>query len=136
MRHFFERWTVVFASGCFGGLLNTLAVWLCGDFGVTAAFEVRIAPHLTPAFLYPRIVWGGIWGGLFLLPCLHRSIVLRGILYSLGPTLVQLFVVFPMKTHQGIMGLDLGLLTPVLVFFFNAVWGVATALWLRIAGKG
>jgi hypothetical protein len=29
----------------------------------------------------------------------------------------------------------LGTLTPVFVLFFNAVWGVAAALWLWASGK-
>jgi hypothetical protein len=30
------------------------------------------------------------------------------------------------------MGLALGTLTPVLVLFFYAVWGIAAALWVRL----
>jgi hypothetical protein len=48
---------------------------------------------------------------------------------------VQLFVVFPLKAGKGYMGLDLGTLTPLLVFIFNAIWGIATAIWLRWAGR-
>jgi hypothetical protein len=33
------------------------------------------------------------------------------------------------------MGLDLGTLTPAFVFVFNAVWGLAAILWLRIIGE-
>jgi hypothetical protein len=29
-------------------------------------------------------------------------------------------------------GLALGNMTPVLVLFFNGIWGVAAALWLRL----
>ena len=97
------------------------------------ALGVKIAPKLTPAYLYPRIVWRGIWGFLFLLPTLRQTIIARGLLYSLGPSLVMLFVVFPMKAKKGMLGLDLGNLTPVLVLFFNAVWGMTTALWLRLS---
>jgi hypothetical protein len=39
----------------------------------------------------------------------------------LGPTIVQLFVVFPPKAGKGIMGFELGLLTPLLVVVFNAI---------------
>ena len=49
-------------------------------------------------------------------------------MFSLGPSLVQLFVVFPVKTEQGVLGLGLGALTPVFVLLFNAVWGL-TAAW-------
>ena len=114
-------------------MANSLAVWLFGDLGINAALGVKIAPKLTPVWLYPRIVWGGIWGALFLLPILRNSFITRGLLYSLGPSLVMLFIVFPMKAKKGMLGLDLGNLTPVLVLFFNAIWGVAAALWLRLS---
>ncbi len=130
-----KKISLVFAAGCFGGLLNSLAVWIFGELGIASSLGVKIAPPLTAAWLYPRLVWGGIWGVLFLLPLLQRRILYRGLLFSLGPTIVQLFVVFPMKAQKGIMGFDLGLLTPVFVFVFNAIWGLAAAVWLRWAGK-
>jgi len=43
------------------------------------------------------------------------------------------FVIFPMKAKKGMFGLDLGSMTPVLVLFFNAVWGVTAAIWLRFS---
>ena len=126
-----KNFTLVFAAGCFGGLLNSLAVWIFGELGITTALGVSIAPKLSAAWLYPRIVWGGIWGALFLLPLWQRTVLIKGLVYSLGPTLVQLFIVFPMKANKGAMGLDLGTLTPFFVIIFNAVWGVAAAIWLR-----
>ena len=121
----------VFAAGCFGGLLNSLSVWIFGELGITAFLGVAIAPRLSAAWLYPRLVWGGIWAILFLLPFMQRRLLFKGLILSLGPSLVQLFVVFPMKAGKGVMGLELGLLTPVLVLVFNAVWGLAAAIWLR-----
>jgi hypothetical protein len=58
------------------------------------------------------------------------------VLFSLGPTLVQLFIVFPFKGDKGLMGIDLGTLTPLFVIFFNVVWGIKTAILLKIADKG
>ena len=133
MKNGYRRLSVVFAGGVFGGLLNSLAIWLIGALGVTAALGVKLAPALTPAWLYPRLVWGGLWGLLFLLPVRRLSPMAQGLLLSLGPTLVQLFVVFPFRTPAGRMGLGLGSLTPVFVVLFNAVWGVAAAWWVRRA---
>ena len=135
MRNLSKNISMVFAAGCLGGLVNSLAVWIFGDLGINAALGVKIAPALTPQWLYPRIVWGGIWGFLFLLPLMRSRILSRGIIFSLGPTLIQLLVVFPLKAGKGYMGLDLGTLTPLLVFFFNAIWGIATAIWLRWASR-
>jgi hypothetical protein len=89
-----------------------------------------MVPPFTASWLYPRLVWGGLWGFLFLLPLLKQSAVLRGVVYSLGPTLVQLFLVFPLKLDQGMIGLKLGIITPLLVVFFNIIWGLAASLWL------
>ena len=121
-----------FASGCLGGFVNSIAVWLFGLAGITALFNVQIAPTLTASWLYPRIVWGGIWGFVFLLPFFPIKYLYKGVLLSLLPTLVQLFVVFPLKANKGIMGVELGSLTPIFVIFFNCIWGITAAFWLKI----
>jgi hypothetical protein len=135
MKNLAKKLSLVFAAGCIGGLLNSLAVWIFGEIGITSAFGVKIAPQLSATWLYPRIVWGGIWGVLFLLPLMEKRFLYRGLIFSLGPTIVQLFIVFPIKAGKGVMGLDLGLLTPLLVIVFNAVWGLAAAIWLRWTDK-
>jgi len=118
---------ICFAAGCLGALANSIVVWMSGDLGLTGKLGVSIAPALTPAWLYPRIVWGGIWGLLFMLPMLRSKPVLKGSILSLFPTGVQLFFIFPLKAHKGVAGLELGMLTPLLVLFFNWIWGVVTA---------
>jgi len=124
---------VVFSAGALGALANSLTVWLFGHFGITAAIGVAIAPELSAHWLYPRIVWGGLWGLLFILPMLQSKMLVKGATLSLFPTAIQLFVVFPLMAHKGMAGLELGLLTPLCVLFFNWVWGVVTALAIRFA---
>ena len=126
-----KKLLIFFAAGCLGGLANSIAVWLFGYFHITSSFGVSIAPLLTPGWLYPRIVWGGIWGLLFILPMLQSKLLLKGTVLSLFPTAVQLLVVFPLKAHKGIAGIDLGLFTPLFVLFFNWVWGIVTALAIK-----
>ena len=135
MNNLAKKLSLVFAAGCLGGLLNSLAVWIFGVIGITSALGVKIAPPLTSPWLYPRLVWGGIWGLLFLLPLMRKRFLYRGMIFSLGPTIVQLFIVFPVKANKGIMGFDLGLLTPLFVFVFNAIWGLTAAIWLRWVNK-
>lgn len=135
MRNFLKKLSLIFAAGCLGGLVNSLAVWIFGTLGICAAFGVRIAPHLSAPWLYPRIVWGGIWGLLFLLPFAKRRFLIRGLLWSLGPSLVQFFVIFPLKAHKGMLGLDLGGLTPLFVLVFNAIWAMTAAVWLQWTDK-
>ncbi|MEJ2364459.1 MAG: hypothetical protein P8017_07215 [Deltaproteobacteria bacterium] len=131
MTNIFRTLSLVFAAGCVGAVANSLMVYLFGDLGINAALGVKIAPRLTPAWLYPRVVWGGLWGFLFLLPIFRRSLLARGLFFSLGPSLFMFFVVFPLKAKKGMFGLELGSITPVLVLFFNGVWGVTAAIWLR-----
>ncbi len=123
-----------FAAGVLGGLVNSVFLWAIGQLGVTAALEVKLAPAFSPPWLYQRLVWGGIWGLLLLLPFLRQGPLLRtGFIASLGPTLAQLFYVFPYMIHKGVAGLELGLLTPLVVVVVNAVWGWAAVAWLRAA---
>lgn len=129
---FLKDFSLAFAAGCLGGLMNSAAVWLFGAIGLTPALGVSIAPKLTAAWLYPRLVWGGLWGLLFLLPIKGLTYSTRGLLLSLGPSAVQLLVIFPVQAQKGFFGLQLGYLTPVMVLFFNAIWGVVTALCLKI----
>ncbi|HEX9911599.1 MAG TPA: hypothetical protein VGA86_11975 [Desulfatiglandales bacterium] len=130
MKSFIRKLSLVFAAGALGGLVNSTVIWLFGRAGITAELGVKLAPAFTPAWLYPRLVWGGIFGILFLLPLAQNRPFQQGLLISLGPTIVQLFVIFPYQLNKGMLGLELGTLTPVFVLFFNAVWGVAAALWL------
>jgi hypothetical protein len=131
MRNFFRNVSLSYAAGSLGGLGNSVIAWLFGTLGINAVLGVHMTPAVTPPWLYPRLVWGGLWGFLFLLPLLKGSPVLRGVIYSLGPTFVQLFLVFPFKLEQGMMGLKLGIMTPLLVVVFNVVWGVVASLWLN-----
>jgi hypothetical protein len=135
MRDTLRSLSLVFAGGTVGGLANGLVVWLFGLAGISTALGVKLAPALTPPWLYPRLVWGGIWGVLFLLPWWRGRPWLRGLVFSLGPTLVMLFVVFPVKLDKGVLGLQVGALTPVFVLVYNAVWGLAAAWWLKLAGR-
>ncbi len=128
--------SLAFSAGCLGGLMNSAAVWLFGALGITPALGVALAPKMTPAWLYPRVVWGGLWGLLFLLPLKRLTYTARGLLLSLLPSLAQLLVVFPLQAKKGLFGLQLGYLTPVMVLFFNAIWGITTAYCLKITRSG
>ncbi|WP_299587866.1 hypothetical protein [uncultured Microbulbifer sp.] len=128
-----KKLLIFFAAGCLGALANSLMVWLFGVLGITAALGVSIAPALSAEWLYPRIVWGGIWGLFFFLPFKSSNLLLKGAILSLLPSVFQLFVVFPMMTGSGIAGFELGILTPIFVLFFNWVWGVVAGLAIKSA---
>jgi hypothetical protein len=124
------RLSLAFAAGSLGGMANALVVWLLGYLGIPAAAGVKIAPALTPEMIYPRVVWGGLWGFIFMLPFLRNSPLLRGVIFAFAPALVALFIVFPLKVSQNaILGLHLGTLTPLFVIIYNMVWGVTASHW-------
>jgi len=119
---------ICFAAGCLGGLINSVAVWAGREYGIARQFNVAISPVLTPAWLYPRIVWGGIWGLLFVMPWLNSKPMTKGAILSLFPTLFQLLVVFPIYAKKGNFGLMLGAYTPIFVVVYNLIWGLAASL--------
>ncbi|MGE5258096.1 MAG: hypothetical protein ACM3KE_15560 [Hyphomicrobiales bacterium] len=122
-----------FAAGSLGGLATGLVTWMVGDLGITRMAGVSLAPALGAQLLYPKMVWGGIWGLLFVLPFMKSRLIAKGLLLSIFPTLVQLFYIFPRHLHKGMLGIDLGALTPVFVVGFNMVWGFAAGLTLKAA---
>ncbi len=128
-----KRALIFFAAGCLGALANSLTVWLFGELGITQSLGVSISPRLTANWLYPRIVWGGIWGLFFFLPFMNSKPISKGTVLSLFPTIVQLFIVFPYKAKKGVAGIDLGWLTPLFVFIFNWVWGVVTSVTIKLS---
>ncbi|MBD3296224.1 MAG: hypothetical protein GF392_02510 [Candidatus Omnitrophica bacterium] len=135
MREFVRKISLAFTAGAVGGILNRFVVWLFGYTGISGDLGVNFAPAWSKMFVYTGIVWGGIWGFLFILPLLRRSAALRGILYSIPPTLVMLFVVLPRQMNKGMMGTDLGNMMLVLVVFFNIIWGLGAAYWLKLTGE-
>ena len=128
-----KKLLVAFSAGCLGGLVCSLVIWQLSQHGILRSLDVAISVALTPGWLYGRIVWGGLFGILFLLPMLNARPFARGFVVSLFPTAVQLFLVFPFRAHKGMAGLDLGLLTPLVVVVVNAVWGWTAALTIRFS---
>lgn len=133
MRPLIQHITTSFSCGVFGALAACLLLWVLGTYGINAALGVRLAPSLTLGWLYPYLVWGGIWAMLFLLPW-RNAWLTRGILLSVPPLLVQFFLMFP-RSGAGVAGLSLGTLAPLVVFVVFAVWGSATSLMLRYLGR-
>lgn len=141
MQRYSALLSVCFCAGLLGGLANSLALWLAGRWGLTTMAGVALTPHLTAAWLYPRLVWGGLWGLLFYFtvarPRSRRHWVHKGLWLSLVPTMVQLFLVFPQRTPYGPLGIGLGNLTALFVLLANFAWGVSTGFFSRVLwGRG
>lgn len=131
---FLRKISLAFSAGSLGALANSIAAWLFGLLGITAAFGVHIAPALSKSWLYPRIVWGGIWGLVLLVPLIRKSSALNGAVLSIAPTLVTLLVVFTLK-GKGMMGMELGTLTPMFPLIFNAIWGAVAGAWYGLVNE-
>jgi hypothetical protein len=124
---------VVFGAGCLAAFIQCLLMWLLTRYGVMHDLHVNLAGSLSPTWIYPRIVWGGLWGGLFLLPVFAGNLFSRSFVMALIPTAVQLFVIYPFYEGKGVAGLSLGLLAPFAVFFFYWVWAFVVAVTLKLA---
>lgn len=119
-----------YTGGAIGALVDSFNIWGLGKAGITSLIGVGLQPEFTASWLYPRLVWGGIWGLMFLLPVFKNRLFLRGILFSLGPSAMVLFMMFP-SMGKGILGLGFGTLTPFLVVLLNFVWGMVASFWYR-----
>ena len=124
MRHLTTRLSVAFAAGAVGAIANSLAVQLAGRLRSSAT-----VPSFTPEWIYQRLIWGGIFGLLLLLPLLRGRPVLQGLLISLAPSVARLTVFAPADASASVASI-------ALVLVFNAIWGVVAALWYHRAQKG
>jgi hypothetical protein len=122
---------LVLLAGAFGGLVNSLAIWLFGALGITPALGFNFAPTLSLPWLLSRIVPSALWGLLFLVPFLKRSLYRKGMVLSIPLWLVMLLMIFPKKMQAGMFGLSLGAGAPVWALCFTQVWGLSAAFLLK-----
>jgi hypothetical protein len=126
----FRQLTLGFGAGAFGAAILALVSALLNTLRVQEL--IGLPPPPTPdsylPLLYRAVVWGGIWGLLFVVPVMNRAWWLKGIIIGALATLAILFYFNP------------GVTTPPVRFAYvlvlNAlVWGVAAgAWWAFVAG--
>jgi hypothetical protein len=119
-----------FTGGAIGGLVDSINIWVLSNLGITTLLGVSMKPEFTAPWLYQRMVWGGIWMLLLLLPLWKDRTVLRGCMFSLLPSTMMLFMVFP-SMDKGLLGLGFGVLTPVVVIALNFIYGIVAAFWYK-----
>jgi hypothetical protein len=124
--NFAIRAAISFIAGAVGGAVNGVALWLFGVLGITLALGFKMAPNFTIPWLLPRMLFGGLWGLLFLLPFRRDKPYLKGLVLSLAPSAYMLFKVFP-EMGAGVPGLAKGPGSPFFVLFFNAIRGLSAA---------
>jgi len=139
-RKFLRLVSLCFAAGCFGAAVAYLVLWIFGVKGVNEYFHVHFRPALTASWFYPKIFLGGVWGCLFALPFLKKPIFIKGLIYAIGPAIVELFVILPMTTiggvQGGVLGLGFGAFMPLIIIFISILWGFMTSVWLLLVGIG
>lgn len=124
-----------FTGGALGGLVDSLNIWLMGKVGISDLLGIGMKPEFTAPWLYQRMIWGGIWMLLLLLPVLKGQTAARGLLFSLLPSAMMLFFVLP-SMGKGMLGLGFGNLTPVVVIGLNFIYGLVASFWYQAANSG
>jgi hypothetical protein len=117
-----------FTGGALGALLDSFNIWWMGVAGVSDWIGIGMKPEFAAPWVYKRMIWGGIWMLLLLLPVWKRRTVARGMLFSLAPSAMMLLVVFP-SMGKGLFGLGFGMMMPVVVVVLNFIYGIFASWW-------
>lgn len=130
MHKYFGCVLQVVGAGGIGAFLQSLLIYVLGQFGLFSLLRLPLEFPFDLVWFYQRISWGGLWGLVFLLPFWRGAPHLkRGIILGILPALLTLLLFLPFKDGHGYLGLNLGFMMPVVVLFFNVVWGMITG-WL------
>src|SRR5258705_7191537 len=116
-----------YAAGALAALLTSIVLWIAVRAKLGALCDVELG-KLFPGGLDPYwLGWRVLEGSLFALAwplARGRGLtpVRAGLLVSLLPSLRELFLRLP-NAGYGMLGVQLGALTPVVVLAANALWG-------------
>ncbi|MBC8017352.1 MAG: hypothetical protein H7X83_02380 [Verrucomicrobia bacterium] len=124
--------SAAFTGGAIGGFVDSFNIWAMGKTGISDMIGLAMKPEFNAPWLYQRMVWGGIWMLLLLLPLMKNRTIVRGMLFSLLPSAMMLFFVLP-SMGKGTLGLGFGMITPLVVIGLNLVYGIVAASWYRSA---
>jgi len=123
-----------FTGGALGALLDSFNIWAMGKVGISDLIGITMKPAFTSPWAYKRMIWGGIWMLLLLIPIWQRRPIYRGMIFSLVPSAMMLFVVLP-SMGKGTLGLGFGTLMPVVVIGLNFIYGIFASLWYSSAAR-
>jgi hypothetical protein len=124
----FRQLSGAMTGGAVGALLDSFIILAMGVIGISDFIGISMKPEFTAPWVYQRMVWGGIWMLLLLLPLWKKQLVLRGMLFSLLPSAMMLFLVLP-SMSKGMLGLGFGTLMPVVVIGLNFIYGIFASFW-------
>lgn len=126
--------SLAFTGGAIGAFIDSFNIWIMGKIGISDLIGITMKPEFTTPWLYKRMIWGGIWMLLLMLPVLKNRIYLRGMLFSLVPSAMMLFVVLP-EMGKGTFGLGFGTLMPVVVVVLNFIYGIVASYWYTMGKR-
>lgn len=126
--------SLAFTGGAIGGFVDSVNIWLMGTSGISDFIGISMKPAFTTPWLYKRMIWGGIWMLLLLLPILKNRMFLRGILMSLAPSAMMIFMVLP-AMKSGPFGTGFGVLMPVVVLLLNFIYGSIASTWYTLGKR-
>lgn len=127
-----KKISAAFTGGAIGGFVDSFNIWAMGKTGISDMIGLAMKPEFNAPWLYQRMIWGGIWMMLLLLPLMEKRAVARGMLFSLLPSAMMLFLVLP-SMGKGMLGLGFGVVTPLVVLGLNFIYGIVAASWYRSA---
>lgn len=122
--------SAAFVGGAIGSFIDSFNIWFMGKTGISDLIGLSMKPEFSAPWLYPRMIWGGIWMLLLLLPFQKDKVLLRGCIFSLLPSSLMLFQILP-GMGKGMFGLGFGAVTPLVVIGLNCIYGMVASLWYR-----
>ena len=126
--------SLAFTGGAIGAFVDSFNIWMMGKVGISDLIGITMKPEFTTPWLYQRMIWGGIWMLLLMLPVWKNRIYMRGMLFSLVPSAMMLFMVLP-GMGKGIFGLGFGTLMPVVVVGLNFIYGIVASYWYTMGRR-
>jgi len=124
-----------FTGGALGALLDSFNIWAMGKTGLSDLIGIGMKPEFTGPWLYNRMIWGGIWMLLLLLPLWKGRIIFRGMAFSLLPSAMMLLLVLP-SMGKGMLGLGFGFMMPIVVVGLNFIYGIFASYWYSKTSSG
>lgn len=116
---------------------GALALLHATGFSPKAAYATTAtAPFQVPAVL-SLAFWGGLWGIALWLVIVDAQApaywMLAAGLGAIGPSVIALFVVFPLKGQPVAGGWDIRIILGALIL--NSAWGLGVALFMRLTAQ-
>ncbi|MBI1363098.1 MAG: hypothetical protein GC134_03860 [Proteobacteria bacterium] len=121
-----QRMMILYGVGSLGGALTVLAYWALAQSANGLPF-VSFKPEL--ASFYEPMVWGGLWGFLYLLP-FNVSPLIKGVIFSIFPALTHLAMSsggLEKLMDYASLNMVVNHKTLVVLLIYALFWGVVTS---------